>query len=369
MASNNSQSWTWSSAHQDYYYSTTDEYGRIAYHFSKSPQSLQTAGQPATAQTVSAASRERSDSKVNQETYPDSAYATSSPYAIPSSYNPANPYGNSGTYQNSQSLYPNIQNHQQSHHVAYHNNTAAYQNIPTPYQSHSSTYNNDSTTQPQYLSPLQDNASYQAGYDPDQEMPQPLPANVRNTIPDLIPGTPQMGWKEKLAPEYQIRKGGEAYTFFKQGRVFAMLHAEAMGETQKPRLGDDCISVIKHGEYAYTNIRRFVIVQVMKGFVYACPISSYSGRGTTKPGCDPAEHAIVYCNGNGPVWLAGEAENAMRKDPIKVTTVNHETLSPASRIRFGKVYPIEMNVKVKEIGEVDAADRTKLDTYYREYFR
>ncbi|KAI4694687.1 hypothetical protein J4E81_006286 [Alternaria sp. BMP 2799] len=43
----------------------------------------------------------------------------------------------------------------------------------------------------------------------------------------------------------------------------------------------------------------------------------------------------------------------MIKEPIEVVPAGpNERIRRESRIRFGKVYPIEMNVKVKDIGRV-----------------
>lgn len=41
-------------------------------------------------------------------------------------------------------------------------------------------------------------------------------------------------------------------------------------------------------------------------------------------------------------------------------------MSPASRLRFGKVYPIEWNVKVKDIGMIVPEDLSKLILYWKE---
>jgi hypothetical protein len=41
-------------------------------------------------------------------------------------------------------------------------------------------------------------------------------------------------------------------------------------------------------------------------------------------------------------------------------------MDKASRLHYGKPYPIEMNVKVKDIGNVDPQDLSNLLRYYRE---
>lgn len=56
----------------------------------------------------------------------------------------------------------------------------------------------------------------------------------------------------------------------------------------------------------------------------------------------------------------------MTKEPIEVTPHdNTETMLPASRLRFGKHYSIEWNVKVREIGIVAPRHRSRLMMHYR----
>lgn len=57
----------------------------------------------------------------------------------------------------------------------------------------------------------------------------------------------------------------------------------------------------------------------------------------------------------------------MTKDPIAVEPADSSLTMPvSSRIRFGKTYPIEWNVKVKDIGRVVPEDLRKLITYWKE---
>jgi hypothetical protein len=63
----------------------------------------------------------------------------------------------------------------------------------------------------------------------------------------------------------------------------------------------------------------------------------------------------------------GELERGMTKEPIEVTPDDEtETMLPASRLRFGKHYSIEWNVKVREIGIVAPRYRSRLMKHYRD---
>ncbi|KAF2496629.1 hypothetical protein BU16DRAFT_458074, partial [Lophium mytilinum] len=110
-----------------------------------------------------------------------------------------------------------------------------------------------------------------------------------------------------------------------------------------------------------------VIVHEGNGFCYACPIFTYSNRATTKPGCRPAEHAIIYYSTlQSPMHLRGET--GMTKLPIGVLPSQPESrpMSTASRIRFSKVYPIDWGVEVKHLGQVIDEHLPRLIEYYRE---
>ncbi|KAF2728509.1 hypothetical protein EJ04DRAFT_96485 [Polyplosphaeria fusca] len=204
--------------------------------------------------------------------------------------------------------------------------------------------------------------------------------NLRAHLPNLIPGTPHLGPRERLDSSYYMRHGKEAHEFFKVGRVFAMLWAEAASETaarqqirwpSNATLNTD-ITVGpflpgRFGERVYSQIRRFVIVETQrkKHFVKACPITTYSKRGTLKANCYPPEHAVAYFYGSQPVYLQGET--GMTKDPIEIyPSTPGEVMEPTSRIRFGRTYPVEWNVKVKDIGQVMSTHKTRLIQYWKE---
>jgi hypothetical protein len=160
--------------------------------------------------------------------------------------------------------------------------------------------------------------------------------------------------------------------------VFSVLFSEGAGQVEP---SSDAVSFVKYGEKVYTQIRRFVIVSVRKEFVFAwlvptlrcctsfidifSPIFTYSKRGTTKPGVNPRQHAIIYMSDTSPETVPGESLSSM-KDPIKVIPANpNERLDRASRIRFGLHHPIQFNMKVKDIGIVAPDDIPKVILYWR----
>ncbi|KAF2803224.1 uncharacterized protein BDZ99DRAFT_526598 [Mytilinidion resinicola] len=170
------------------------------------------------------------------------------------------------------------------------------------------------------------------------------------------------GEYEQLDPSYTVRQ--DARTFFRRGRLFSVLFSEGMGETA--RMQDrDCVTVVKYGGKVFTQIRRFVVVGEKKGFSYGCPIYTYKDRATTKPGCRPSEHAVVYYSTlQSPTLLPGETDLVKKPIGVKPSDPNQQPMNTASRIRFGKVYPIDWNVKVKDLGKVIDEDMERLLAYY-----
>lgn len=100
-------------------------------------------------------------------------------------------------------------------------------------------------------------------------------------------------------------------------------------------------------------------------------IFTYGNQGALKPGCKTSEHAIVYFNGTQPMLLDGEFERGLTKDPIMIDPSQEaiergEQMHYTSRLRCGKVFSIEWNVKVRDIGMVSSRDRSKLIQYFKE---
>ncbi|KAF2823153.1 hypothetical protein CC86DRAFT_300156 [Ophiobolus disseminans] len=156
-----------------------------------------------------------------------------------------------------------------------------------------------------------------------------------------------------------------------------MLWSETAGETLTRRTDTENSKVTVHpniiegrfGEKIHSTIRRFVIVRVnrQQHFVEACAITTYGERGVLKPGCNASEHTIAYLRGRQPQYYPGEYEKGMTKTPIAIEPTDpNEKMLPSSRLRLGKTYSIECNVKVRDIGNVALEHKTTLLRYYQE---
>jgi hypothetical protein len=86
------------------------------------------------------------------------------------------------------------------------------------------------------------------------------------------------------------------------------------------------------------------------------PISTYGGRGCTKPGLAKWQHCMVFTDKSEPSMLAGEepgeGEHPMLASIRVRPTDKRDKMFPASRIHYGKVYTVEHNVKVYDFGDV-----------------
>nr|OQO31290.1 hypothetical protein B0A51_03268 [Rachicladosporium sp. CCFEE 5018] len=165
------------------------------------------------------------------------------------------------------------------------------------------------------------------------------------------------GDTERLDPSYKKRSG----SFFRVGRIFMTLWPEAVGENNSRITSlwdpDPDIYLGAFGERFHTKVRRFVIIRTSDKHCSALPITTYNGRGVSKPGVIKSEHAIIHTGKTCPNPLEEElpdrGEAGMRLDAIRVDPDDRNTkLDPMSRIDFGKVHTVEHYVKAKSFGNV-----------------
>jgi hypothetical protein len=99
------------------------------------------------------------------------------------------------------------------------------------------------------------------------------------------------------------------------------------------------------------------------------PINTYNGQGVTKPGLSESDrraHAIAYMTDTRPFCLP-EEERYLNKKPIAVEKASaDQKLDPMSRLNFKKVYTIEHNVKVMNVGKVAKDSLPALLVYWRQ---
>lgn len=86
------------------------------------------------------------------------------------------------------------------------------------------------------------------------------------------------------------------------------------------------------------------------------PIYSYGGQGVAKKGLKPAEircHAVIYMTHETPTLTEDEKRRAQDMlDPFSVTRSSDGHLLSTSRIRFDRVYSIQYNLRVTDVGRI-----------------
>jgi hypothetical protein len=166
------------------------------------------------------------------------------------------------------------------------------------------------------------------------------------------------GDREKLDSRYQVRNH-DYKKFFKPGRVFSTLWTvPASGKTNN---NETFLSFVKYGERVHTKIRRFVVVKQKTKQCTCLPVTSYEGRGYKKPDIDLNEHGHIYSS------KRPRSVPEITKKALKVVlSKNAEPLRDPSLINYGCMYTVETNVKVMDVGVLDAESLDLLEDYYLE---
>jgi hypothetical protein len=144
--------------------------------------------------------------------------------------------------------------------------------------------------------------------------------------------------------------------FFVVGRVFALLWHENLGINNaigKQRLENAYISSVGFGEKVFSRISRMVVVRRRYGYSWCIGINTYGGRGLAKTGLSAQvirAHAIVYDAAGIPYQDPGEPDSPIH--PIPVLLSPDQQLDKMARLDFNKVYTVEWDVKVMNIGKV-----------------
>jgi hypothetical protein len=113
------------------------------------------------------------------------------------------------------------------------------------------------------------------------------------------------------------------------------------------------------GGRIFSETRRFIVVRGGHGYALCCPIQTYQKRGTTKSRINLENHAIVYVAGSEPKLLPEEESPGMGNFPIVIEDKS-VTIDLSSRLNFGKVYTVEHNIKVRNIGKISKESLPRL---------
>jgi hypothetical protein len=144
-----------------------------------------------------------------------------------------------------------------------------------------------------------------------------------------------------------------------------MVWTEPAGRQPSPSLGSERsrFSQVILGSHAYSEIRRFVVIKPGKGHCLCSPIHTYRGRGTLKEGVNPKEHAAIYLKSKGVELLPGE-KLAIEPFPLILENDKNVQIDISSRINFGKIYTVEHNVRVLNVGRIEPTSVPRLRQFF-----
>jgi hypothetical protein len=152
----------------------------------------------------------------------------------------------------------------------------------------------------------------------------------------------------------------EPSRFFKKGRVIKVLWTEPAGNVSESE--DSFVIPSRFGEKAFAKIRRFVVVREMQDCCWCLMLNTHHSKGASKAGVNPDNYAAVFPLGG--TFQLGPDENLTKEPfPIKVE-VSGESISPKSRLNFGRIYTLEHNIRVKKVGRIPDQYLQQLDDYF-----
>ncbi|KAH8805553.1 hypothetical protein F5884DRAFT_450480 [Xylogone sp. PMI_703] len=203
--------------------------------------------------------------------------------------------------------------------------------------------------------------------DPEAAYPQADQSTDRSLattslIQQLPPLQSQHARVALLDKTYQVRTKDYKH-FFKFGRVFSILWVEPMGPTAPAGEDNKNVSVVAYGENAYAKIRRFVVVKQQDRSCSCLMVTSYENKGVNKAGIVLANHGFIYSN-TEPTYVPGLGARALK---VNLSNGVKDLIDP-SLINYSKVYNVEANLKVKDIGQIHPDFMGDLDHAFNKIF-
>ncbi len=170
------------------------------------------------------------------------------------------------------------------------------------------------------------------------------------------------GGSEEIDSSYYVRTK-DYRVFFKIGRVFSTLWTDALGSNAN-KVDPTFVSEVVYREKVFSKIRRFIVVREGDRAVTCLPVTSYDGAGHRKSGIILGDHGFIYSL-KKPVVAPGMCQQSLRL--LLAKGAAH--LQDPSLVNYAKVYTVETNVKVKNVGELDADSKSLLSHYFWKVFK
>ncbi|KAH6711970.1 hypothetical protein BKA61DRAFT_675769 [Leptodontidium sp. MPI-SDFR-AT-0119] len=181
-------------------------------------------------------------------------------------------------------------------------------------------------------------------------------------IPErIVRGTP--GRYEALDRSY-AKRTFDYKKFFRPGRVFSTLWTESYDDGTQSE-NDQFPSTVTYQvskQRVFSKIRRFVVVHQAERIYTCLPVTSYNVKGSKKKGINLNNHGLIYSSKEPPPHVEG-----ITKAPLRIIRAKRaDKITNPTYINYGRVYTVETNVKVRDVGVLDSESLRLLRTFYRE---
>ena len=142
--------------------------------------------------------------------------------------------------------------------------------------------------------------------------------------------------------------------FFKKGKFFMASWVEPLGFSRPSG---------RERPDSFSETRRFMVVRSKPGHCLCLSVHTYGRQATAKRGLWADEHAAIIPQGGYQVLHPGEPE--LKKQPIQDKLESTSVFIDAySRIDFSRIYTVEYNIPVKNIGRILPADMEIFEIYF-----
>ncbi|KAL9096282.1 MAG: hypothetical protein Q9165_001279 [Trypethelium subeluteriae] len=152
-----------------------------------------------------------------------------------------------------------------------------------------------------------------------------------------------------FSQEFEIIEKPRQY--FKKGRFFMLHWSEPTGVNSSM----ECVT--------FQKIRRFMVIRGRPAHCLCLVVHTYGRQGTSKIDARASDHAAVIPAGKSVVLHPDEKE--LKKDPIQIIVEDAKVeLDHTARLDFSRVYTIEYNLPVRNIGRILPKDLGKYERYF-----
>jgi hypothetical protein len=160
--------------------------------------------------------------------------------------------------------------------------------------------------------------------------------------------------QDGLDGSYKVRKK-DYKKFFRVGRVFSTVWSEGVSGITDTLSRTTYLAA--YGERVHSVLRRFVVVRQHDRFCTCLPVSSYRPNGKIP---SLGDYGIISSQ------KPPRAVEGITKKPVHVHLAKGVGPLWDTLVNYARIYTVEMNVKVKDVGDLDPESKRVLGLNFRE---